>query len=74
MMTWCFYEFIHNPQLYESVVREAETVFDPVAVDWSCASPGDIPPAEQLAKLQLSEASLRVRCFHAIWLFVLVCL
>jgi len=60
MMTWCLYEFIHNSKLCADVVREAEGVFDP-AVDWRRAPSSDIPPADQLAKLQLSEASLRVR-------------
>jgi len=60
MMTWCFYECIHNEKLYWDVVKEAEGVFSPT-INWSCAKDSDIPPPEQLAKLQLSEASLRVR-------------
>ena len=70
MMTWCFYEYIHNDQLYQDVVDEAEFVFAPT-IDWSSCHPeSNIPPPEQLAKLQLAEASLRVsgRVARAWWL------
>ena len=65
MMAWCFYELIHDDQLYNNIVREAETVFSPT-IDWSVCDESDIPPSEQLAKLQLSEASLRVRCHRLV--------
>lgn len=70
MMTWCFYEFIHDEKLYWDVVKEAEGVFAPTT-DWSTAQDSDIPPPEQLAKLQLSEASLRV-CKSLAFVFVYI--
>lgn len=73
MMTWCFYEYIHNDSLYQDVVHEAESVFAPTT-DWSCCRPEtSIPAPSQLAKLQLAEASLRVSASVLIWWLMFGC-
>jgi cytochrome P450 len=60
MMTWALYELMHSDDLMNDVESEAATVFD-VNLDWRNASlDKDIPNPEELAKLNLSEASLKV--------------
>ena len=64
MMTWTIYELLGNPTLFQDVAAEGQAVFQlpPDKNDWANATANDLPPPEELAKLVLSEACLKV-CF-----------
>jgi cytochrome P450 len=60
MMTWTLYELMGNSELMQRVADEGESVFGSV-VDWRTANVSDIPEPDDVARLVLSEASLKVR-------------
>jgi cytochrome P450 len=60
MMTWTLYELMGNSELMQRVADEGESVFGS-AVDWRTANVSDIPEPDDVARLVLSEASLKVR-------------
>jgi cytochrome P450 len=61
MMTWALYELMLKPgkDVLQQLVQESKTVFDP-AIDWSKAKEEELPSADKLSKLVLSEACLKV--------------
>jgi len=60
MMTWAFYELFGDPdRLLTPILEEAEMVFSSKVEDWSKAFAQDLPDADGLAKLVISEATLR---------------
>jgi cytochrome P450 len=60
MMTWTLYELMGNNELMQRVADEGESVFGS-ALDWSTANASDLPVPDDVARLVLSEASLKVR-------------
>ncbi|GKY97402.1 hypothetical protein MPSEU_000698700 [Mayamaea pseudoterrestris] len=58
MMTWAIYELLYNDALTEQLREECDKVFS-ANKDWKTAQSTDIPDAERLAELVLSEATLR---------------
>jgi cytochrome P450 len=59
MMTWALYEIMANDKLLSELRKEGDSVFDP-QTNWRIAKEDEIPDANSLAKLVLSEAALRV--------------
>jgi cytochrome P450 len=59
MMTWAIYEVMSNQSLLEQLRKECNGVFS-AAMDWKTAQSENIPEAEELANLIVSEATLRV--------------
>lgn len=60
MMTWTLYELMANSELMQRVADEGESVFGS-AVDWGTANASDLPEPDDVARLVLAEASLKVR-------------
>lgn len=60
MMTWAIYELVGNVALMNRVAEEGRRVFGTMP-DLVSASCSDLPSAETLATLELSEATLKVR-------------
>lgn len=69
MMTWTLYELMGNAKLMEQVAVEGESVFGS-AVDWRIATPSDLPSPEEVSRLVLAEASLKVREMNGILLLL----
>jgi len=59
MMTWAIYELMGNASLLKRVADEAESVLRPKMPDVAKASVVDVPSADCLAGLELSEATLK---------------
>jgi cytochrome P450 len=60
MMTWTLYELMGNSELMQRVADEGESIFGS-AVDWGTAVASDLPVPDDVARLVLAEASLKVR-------------
>lgn len=60
MMTWTLYELMGNSKLMQQVAVEGESVFGS-KVDWATAAVRQLPSPEDVSRLVLSEASLKVR-------------
>jgi cytochrome P450 len=58
MMTWAIYEILSNDKLQERIAKEAYGVFGDT--DWLSASPSELPHQDEISKLVVSEAALRV--------------
>lgn len=60
MMTWALYELMGNDKLMEEVAQEGQEIFSK-KIDWATAGVHKLPSQDNLAKLGLCEATLRVR-------------
>jgi cytochrome P450 len=60
MMTWTLYELMGNSELMQRVADEGESVFGSAVNDWRTASASDLPVPDDVARLVLAEASLKV--------------
>jgi cytochrome P450 len=61
MMTWALYELMANQSLKEKVAHEGQAIF---GQDWNAKEASFLPPREELAKLTLAEACLKVSRRH----------
>jgi cytochrome P450 len=62
MMSWTLYELMGNSELMQRVADEGDSVFGSAVDDWQTANASDLPVPDDVARLVLAEASLKVRC------------
>jgi cytochrome P450 len=63
MMTWTLYELMGNSELMQRVAEEGESVFGSAVDDWRTANASELPAPDDVARLVLAEASLKVCCW-----------